>query len=314
MLESLISGDNIEQVLKKSLLQIHSSGPVDPSTFEKLAYIKKFHEEKFQNYEKKLISILGLFYKTTDPISIIEEIYSIYSDSITIETGKTLTPVQSSVYREILHNRFFSFSAPTSSGKSYLFRELIQNTTGDIIIVVPSRALISEYYYEIVSIVDKSVLVLQFIEDINREKTNRRVFIITPERGIELFKYSDVFNVELFLLDEAQISEEQVRGMTFDSFVRRAARVFPNAKKVFAHPFVNNPEAQLLKHGFLEESSARNYNFHAVGKIFISNNDNGSFEYFSPNTECSNIPVETDIAAKTLKEGGTLLLYILKVG
>ena len=311
MLESIINGVSIEQELQNSLLEIHSNGPIDPFLFEKLAYIKKFHNDIFVDYEKKLISVLGLFYKTTDPSSILEEIYSIYSDSIALETGKKLTPVQSSVYREILHNRFFSFSAPTSSGKSFLFRELIQNTDGDIVIVVPSRALIAEYYYEVTSIVDNSVLVLQFIEDINREKTKKRVFIITPERGVELFKYSKIFNVQLFLLDEAQISEEPIRGMTFDSFVRRANREFPNAKKVFAHPFVNNPQAQLSKHSFLEESSAKNYNFHTVGKIFISSN-NGKFEYFSPHTESNHTPVETDIATKTLQEGGTLLIYIAK--
>ncbi|MGV1100071.1 DEAD/DEAH box helicase [Thiovibrio sp. JS02] len=311
MLESLINGEGIEQELKNSLLKIHSAGPIDPFIFEKLAYIKKFHKNIFIKYEKKLISVLGLFYKTTEPNSIIEEVYSIYSDSIAFETGNNLTPVQSSAYREILQNRFFSFSAPTSSGKSFLFRELIQNTDGDIVIVVPSRALIAEYYYEVISIVDTSVLVLQFIEDINREKINKRVFIITPERGVELFKYSEIFDVQLFLLDEAQISEEPIRGMTFDSFVRRANRVFPTAKKVFAHPFINNPQAQLSKHAFLEEASARNYNFHTVGKIFISSN-NGEFEYFSPHTETSNIPVETDIAAKTLQEGGALLVYIAK--
>lgn len=311
MIESLINGENIEQEIKHSLLKIHSSGPVDPLIFEKLAYFKKFHKDIFRSYENKLISILGLFYKTTEPKSIIEEIYSIYSDSIVTETGKSLTPVQSSVYREIRDNRIFSFSAPTSSGKSYLFRELVQRASGDIIIVVPSRALIAEYFHEVISLVDKSVLVLQFIEDINKDNINRRIFIITPERGVELFKYSDQFNIELFLLDEAQISEENIRGMTFDSFVRRADRVFPDAKKVFAHPFINNPNAQLLKHRFKEDSSSRNYNFHTVGKIFISNN-NGVFEHFSPNVECKSYPLATDIAAKTLKEDGTLLVYIAK--
>lgn len=311
MLNELIDGEDIESVMNKALLEIHSDGPTNPLTFEKLAYIKKFHENIFLKYEKKIITVLGLFFKTTEPSSILEEIYSIYSDSITTETGQKLTPVQSSAYREIRDNRYFSFSAPTSSGKSYLFRELIQKTTGDIIIVVPSRALIAEYFYEVISLVDKSVLVLQFIEDINKEKINRRIFIITPERGVELFKYSKEFNIDFFLLDEAQVSEEHIRGMRFDSFVRRADRVFPNAKKIFAHPYVDNPNAQLLKYEFNDDSSFRNYNFHTVGKIFFSYNNN-LFEYFSPNIECNNVPLNNDVAAKALEENGTLLVYISK--
>ncbi|MDH3324617.1 MAG: DEAD/DEAH box helicase [Candidatus Peregrinibacteria bacterium] len=311
MLNKLIDGENIESHLQQALLEIHSKGPSNPLTFEKLAYAKKYHPETFNKYEKKLIAVLGLFYKLTEPSSILEEIYSIFSDSIQSETGNQFTPIQASAYREIHKNRYFSFSAPTSSGKSFLFRELIQNTDGDIIIVVPSRALISEYYYEVVSLVDKSVLVLQFIEDINKENINRRVFIITPERGRELFKYAHDFNVELLLLDEAQISEEDLRGMTFDSFVRRADSVFPNIKKVFAHPFIDNPSAQLIKHGFTEHSSSRNYNLHTVGKIFISNN-NGKFEHFSPNINCDSVPLGIDIAADILNTNGSVLIYISK--
>ena len=43
--------------------------------------------------------------------------------------------------------------------------------------------------------------------------------------------------------------------MKFDAFVRRSERTFPEAKKVFTHPFVENPEAQLRKHQFEENSS-----------------------------------------------------------
>ncbi|TOA79247.1 helicase, partial [Vibrio parahaemolyticus] len=205
---------------------------------------------------------IGLFYKVDEPKSILEEFYSIYSDSIFDEVGHTFTATQASAYRGIKNNRYFSFSAPTSSGKSHLFRELIKTTENDILIIVPSRALIAEYYNEVVEIVDKKTLVLQFIEDVNRSKTDRRIFIVTPERGSEVLKYKDVFNIDLVLLDEAQISEEEIRGMTFDALVRRVDKAFPNAKKVFAHPFISNPEAQLKKHTFDADSLSKNYNLY----------------------------------------------------
>ena len=57
------------------------------------------------------------------------------------------------------------------------------------------------------------MLVLTFVDNINIEKTKRRIFILTPERSQELFKYKNIFQIELFLFDEAQITDEQMRGL-----------------------------------------------------------------------------------------------------
>ncbi|WP_135383061.1 DEAD/DEAH box helicase [Vibrio tasmaniensis] len=312
MINDLIRGESIEEILKHALYEIHTNGPISALTFEKLAYIKKFHSEQFKKYENKLISATGLFYKTEKPKSVLEEFYSIYSKSIYDEVGHTFTATQASAFREIKNNRYFSFSAPTSSGKSYLFRELIRSTENDILIIVPSRALIAEYYNEVVSLVEKETLVLQFIENINTSKSNRRIFIVTPERASEILKYSNTFKIDLVLMDEAQISEEDIRGMTFDALVRRLDRAFPKAKKVFAHPFVNNPEAQLNKHGFSQLSLAKNYNLYTAGKIFITIGPDKKFQFFSPNTKSEKVKVDEDLVGQTVEKGGSLLVYISK--
>ncbi|WP_318487346.1 DEAD/DEAH box helicase [Photobacterium leiognathi] len=312
MIKELIDGVGIDNYLKESLFEIHTKGPVSASTFEKLAYIKKFHEEKFKPFENKFLSSIGLFYKSEKPKSVLETFYSIYSESIVDETGHSFTATQASAFREINNNKYFSFSAPTSSGKSYLFRELIKSTENDILIIVPSRALIAEYYNEVLDIVDNETLVLQFIDNINTEKSKRRVFIVTPERGSEVLKYRDIFNIDLILLDEAQISEEELRGMTFDALVRRVDRAYPNAKKVFAHPFINNPEAQLKKHNFKDDSQSKNYNLYTAGKIFIEIDKNKNFKYFSPNVKTQPVSLDKDIVEKTIRKGGSLLVYISK--
>jgi hypothetical protein len=243
MIKNIIQNNNVEQILVDIINKIHKEGPIIASDFEALAYIKRFHDDILQKHEKKLLFTMGLFYKISEPENILEEVYSIYEDIIKNETGKNFTPVQAHAYLNIQYKTYFSFSAPTSAGNSYLFRELIQNVDYDIVIVVPSRALITEYTNIVNNLLshDTSILILPFIENINKSNTSRRIFIITPERGIELFKRINEFNIGLFLLDEAQISEEGIRGMKFDSFVRRIDKHLPNAKKVFAHPFVNNP-------------------------------------------------------------------------
>mgnify|MGYP001393313089 CR=1 FL=1 len=71
---------------------------------------------------------------------------------------------------------------------------------------------------------------------------------LAGERAKELFKNKDWLKIDLILFDEAQLSDEHsVRGLYFDSIVRRALKYFPNSKFVFAHPFIENPEAQLQK-------------------------------------------------------------------
>ena len=145
MLENILKNNNVEEILVSIINKIHIEGPIVASDFEALAYIKRFHNEVIQRYEKKLLFSMGLFYKTKEPECISDEIYSIFEDVIQENTGSNFTPVQAHAYLNIQKKRYFSFSAPTSAGKSYLFREIIQNVDYDIVIVVPSRALITEY-------------------------------------------------------------------------------------------------------------------------------------------------------------------------
>lgn len=315
MLKNILENNNVEQILIDIINKIHIDGPIDALDFEALSYIKEFYNEILEKYEKKLLFAMGLFYKTKKPDSILEEVYSIYEDIIQEETGRNFTPVQAHAFLNIQEKIYFSFSAPTSAGKSYLFREIIQNVDYDIVIVVPSRALITEYVNTVNNLLshDTSILILPFIENINKSNTKRRIFIITPERGIELFKRIHEFNIGLFLLDEAQISEDGIRGMKFDSFIRRIDKYLPCAKKIFAHPFVNNPEAQLLKHNFKNNASAITYKQHTVGKIFLSI-ENKELSYFSPYTkDNSNISnVNSDMVQDILNDNGTILIYVSK--
>jgi hypothetical protein len=311
-LKDIIEGNGILKEISNVLNRIHIEGPVHPEDFERLAYFKKFHNPLFSLEESKLIHLIGLFYKVNEPTNFLEEVYSIYADSIYESTGSNFTPTQASAFRSIHEKTYFSFSAPTSSGKSFLFRELIQNAKGDIVIIVPSRALIAEYMHAVIQLVDKSVLVLQFLENINKSKIKRRIYIITPERGGDLFKLINELNIELFLFDEAQISEDDLRGMRFDAFVRRADKLIPHAKKVFTHPFVQNPEAQLKKHSFKENAGFMRYDQNAVGKIYITIKEDQHY-YFSPYTEENEIVMSSEnIVEEKLKNNGTLLIYTSK--
>lgn len=308
----LLKGEWQADLLKDIFSDLHNNGPVNPSHLETLALMKFSNPQNFHLYESRLLYMMGLFYKTTRPQSFIELVYSIYGESIKHDTGHAFTPIQADAYKAIRKFNNFSFSAPTSTGKSYIFQEIIKDIQGDAVIVVPSRALLSEYLLKIKAIAPKDILVLPFIELVNTKKTNRRIYIITPERGDDLFKIIDQLNIELILFDEAQLTEQGIRGMKFDSFVKRVDRKIPNAKKVFTHPFISNPEAQLIKHGLNENSFYTSYKQNNVGKIYLTHKD-GKFKLFSPYEDrVQGISYNGDIIQDTLKNGRTCLIYISK--
>jgi len=311
--KDLLENNFDENILKEILFDFHKNGPINNSHLETISYLKAFSPSRFKYYEPRLMYLMGLFYKTDEPESLIELIYNSYANTILENTGHQFTPIQGDAYLSIKKHTNFSFSAPTSAGKSFLFQELIKEIKGDIIIIIPSRALISEYLIKIKNLVSKETLVLEFIEVVNINKTKNRIFIITPERGDELFAKLDLLNIELILLDEAQLTDEGIRGMKFDSFVRRVNKKLLNVKKVFTHPFLQNPEAQFKKNNIDNDLDSEVYEQKTVGKIYLSTED-GKFNFFSPFDDQSNgnLLADNNFIKRLLKNNGTLLIYISK--
>lgn len=299
----------IEQQLEK----MHQAGPVSEEVLETFSYAKEMYPSIFKSYERTLMYEMGLFHKTKAPGSIMELVYETYKRIIKEDKGKLYSPVQYSALKNIENNQIFSFSAPTSSGKSYLFRDILKGADYDVVVVLPSRALIGEYIREIKKIVPKDTLVLQFIEDINKDKTIRRIYVITPERAMDLYALSNQLNVKLILFDEAQLIEDEHRGLRFDEMVRLCREYLPDAKLVFAHPFVENPEAQ-LKRNSLEgtQSKSKVYQQQGVGKIFMFYNKSNQFFYFSPYEKVNRQIEAYDVILRAIENNGSVLIYVSK--
>ena len=310
----IIRAKNVDKIITDIINKMYKEGPVSNVDLERLAYIKLFHPNIFKLYESKILYLMGLFYKPLKPNSLVEMAYYAYAKDVQENFKNSFTPLQVNMIKNIAEKKYFSFSAPTSSGKSYLFMDLIKNYSNDIVIIVPSRALIAEYLEKTLKLLkdNKDVLVLQFVENINIKHTKRRVFILTPERARELFKYKNLFNIGLFLIDEAQLSEEKLRGLTFDSLIRRINTTFPQATKVFAHPFIKNPEAQFDKHHIAGDCAHQNYKQNSVGKIFLTPVKGDIFAY-RPTFKPSSYYYTRNIIKKILqKNDSAILIYASK--
>lgn len=120
------------------------------------------------------------------------------------------------------------------------------------------------------------------------------------------------------VFDEAQLSDEKsARGLYFDSIVRRALKNFPNAKYVFAHPFISNPEAQLERNGIINtDSAAFNYEQKNVGQIFyVHNPAQDEFYHLGTNKDIlgkQKLKANFDPIEKAITNGGSVLIYVPK--
>ena len=264
-------------------------------------------------------AVIGLFYKEiVTPKSLQGCVQKMFSECIAEHFGKTYTPVQTSILNNSEEKKIFSFSAPTSTGKSHVLFSIIEDSERDVVVVVPSRALINEYYLRLCEeIQDKSINILTYVDKINIAKCRRNIFVLTPERCKDLFRLKDKFSIDVIIFDEAQLTDEKgKRGLFFDAIVRRCNRELPHSKIIFAHPFVINPEVQISKNALpLDQSISEVYNQRNVGQIFMCEKPNGSFRYFGSDTSvfgnkqlsCDHDPIETCI-----KTNGSVLFYVSK--
>ena len=318
-IEELKNRNFAEDMLGRTLSKIYKIGPVKSTDYEILSYISIFHPDLIEQHIDDINLYLGLFYKEIiTPKSLQGCIQKMFLECIAEHSGKAYTPVQTSILNNSEEKRIFSFSAPTSTGKSHVLFSIIENSDRDVVVIVPSRALINEYYLRLCEeIHDKSINILTFVDKINTAKCRRSIFVLTPERCKDLFRLKDQFSIDVILFDEAQLTDEKgKRGLYFDAIVRRCNRELPDSKIIFAHPFVTNPEAQISKNLLpTEQSISKVYDQRNVGQIFVCEKPDGSFSYFGSDTNvfsvkqvaCNYDPIESCI-----KDNGSVLFYVSK--
>lgn len=280
-------GKYAEALLDNLIRCVQLIGPSDPSHMEALAHLKQAHPRLFARRVDDLLMAMGLFYKAPNGKGLFGLVQRDFEAQIQARFHRALTPAQAHMRLTMERALSFSFSAPTSAGKSHLLREWISRCEKNVVIVLPSRALILEYEQELRETFGKEVIVLQFVERVNVERARKSVFVITPERGGNLFSLFRDEEIGLVIFDEAQLSEDATRGYYFDAFVTNIYTHFPSAKKIFAHPFIVNPEAQIKKYAPQDVRSLyKNYPFESVGKMFVSREVREGqptrFLYFSP--------------------------------
>ena len=162
---------------------------------------------------------------------------------------------QKSIFDGFSH-QYFSYSAPTSLGKSYVMRvfikqQIVQNGTEDYAIIVPTKALINETRTKILAdlgqelMQQKNYKVVVSASDLVLEQDHHFIYVMTPERFLYLLNTTDK-KVNYLFIDEAhKISTKDSRSPFYYELVDKISSLNSKPHIIFSSPNIPNPEEYL---------------------------------------------------------------------
>jgi superfamily II DNA or RNA helicase len=189
----------------------------------------------------------------------IEKTVKEFIQAVPDTNGLVFTDSQFELYKKISGSKSFSFSGPTSMGKSFIIksfiRKAISNTPPEnIVIMVPTRALINQFSLdlnkELKDILDHygyKVATNSNVSDIPAEKSQQYLLVLTPERLLSYLSQKQNPPIGYLFVDEAHkiAAEKDTRAITAYNAIAKTLRINPSVNLYFASPNVANPEVFL---------------------------------------------------------------------
>lgn len=217
----------------------------------------------------------------TEPTAF-EQLFAAYSqDYLTIpaEKDKRFFQAQKHAY-DHLQDECFSYSAPTSMGKSFIMRmfikeQVLNGVKKNYAIIVPTKALINEVRSEIINDL-KGLLeqcnyrVVTAAGDLALEQDHSFILVLTPERLLYLINSNPGLPIDYLFIDEAhKMSGKNSRGPFYYSVVDDLSRRDPKPHFIFASPNIPNPEVylRLIANGHYDDENAMASSFSPVSQF-----------------------------------------------
>ena len=159
---------------------------------------------------------------------------------------------QKAVYKE-LDGRLFSYSGPTSMGKSfvaqtYIIQQIESGAHRNFAILVPTKALINEVRGNLIEALkyklrETNYRVVTNSGDIALKQSHYFVFVMTPERMNYMLTERQDLSLSFLFVDEAhKISEKSGRAAYYWKILEQLARRGNFPTVIFASPNTPNPE------------------------------------------------------------------------
>lgn len=254
-------------------------------------------------------------------INTFEKIFAQFrSDYLTIPAAPEMKffSAQKEAY-DHLSDPCFSYSGPTSMGKSFIMRmfvkdEILRGAQKNYALIVPTKALINEVRSKVINDLEDNLekcnyRVVTAASDIALEEEHNFVFVLTPERLLYLLISNPDLQVDYLFIDEAhKLSGKNSRGPFYYKIVDMLLQKEHKPHFIFASPNIPNPEVYLrLMNEAIEnndESKLATTYSPVIQVKFLMDFINGSVDIYNERTN-NPIPVAT------IKKAGTQLNDIL---
>lgn len=162
---------------------------------------------------------------------------------------------QKEIY-EKFNEPYFSYSAPTSLGKSYIMRTFIREQIAkgkqcNFAIIVPTKALINETTEKLTEVLgpelkEKNYRIVTSAGAMSLEEEHNFIFAMTPERLLYLLILMKDIPIEYLFIDEAhKISKKDGRSAFYYKVVDMLSQRSTPPHIIFASPNIPNPEVYL---------------------------------------------------------------------
>lgn len=233
-----------------------------------------------------------------------------------------LTNFQKKVFDFIKESKGVSVSAPTSSGKSFIFSKILlssiyseKGTTA--IYIVPTRALIRQVMNDFIDSINELNLKEIHIgctsefEDLIKYPNKSNILVLTQERLFQLCIKIGVnkLKIKVIVVDEAHNIESDARGVLLEEALKYAQFIWPSAQMLFSSPLISNPE-KLLDIFYLKNGAFDVETFPLVRQNVLKVNRRGDELVIS--TDFNNGYVEV-VSIPFAYKGGSKVVLLAKV-
>lgn len=149
---------------------------------------------------------------------------------------------------ELLHSKnHIAISAPTSAGKSfaiqnYIYQGILEKDRYTALYVVPTKALINQVSHSFkVKFGPHEIPIRTTVsEESFKNPPNKIVFVLTPERCLNLFQKRayNAIQPDFVFIDEIQNIEDNSRGTLLEFVIHQLSEKWRGTKLVIAGPYV----------------------------------------------------------------------------
>lgn len=243
---------------------------------------------------------------------IVKETYQSTPDGKFVFTDK-----QYELFEKLKNSNHYSFSGPTSFGKSFIIEEFINYIINErkgidnIAILVPTRALISQTREQIKNNVNNNnYRIIEYPQIPYLYNGKKYIFVFTPERLISYLSNQDNPNIDYMFIDEAQkiISNKDTRSPLYYHSILLAQR--KSIKLYFASPNIPNSDIFLK---IFEKSQTENMTIKESpvnqNKFYI---DLFEEKYYAINNKNDFIEIKSELHNSKFKETKEKLNYVIK--